>query len=83
MRRILDGVTAWRDEHNIPVLLGEFGAYSRADMESRLRWTAVMVQEAEARDIGWCYWEFAAGFGIYNRQTKQFNDLYTALIPGE
>lgn len=80
MERIFDEVAEWRDEHGIPVILGEFGAYSRADMESRLRWTAEMVRQAEAHDIGWCYWEFAAGFGIYNRRTKQFNELYGALI---
>ncbi len=42
-----DLVSAWAKAHNRPVLLGEFGAYSRADMDSRARWTAFVAREAE------------------------------------
>jgi endoglucanase len=66
----------------VPLLMGEFGAYSKADLESRVRFTRAMVEQAEANGIGWCYWEFAAGFGIYDPNTRQFNEIYTALIPG-
>jgi endoglucanase len=65
----------------VPFLMGEFGAYSKADLESRVRFTRAMVEQAEANGIGWCYWEFAAGFGIYNPNTRQFNEIYEALIP--
>jgi endoglucanase len=66
----------------VPLLMGEFGAYSLADQESRVLFTRAMVENAEANGIGWCYWEFAAGFGIYDSTTGEFNDIYTALIPG-
>lgn len=81
MKMLFDTVAGWRDENGIPVLMGEFGAYSKGDMDSRVLWTRAMVEEAEKRDIGWCYWEFAAGFGFYDRNTQQFNPIYDALIP--
>jgi endoglucanase len=64
------------------VYLGEFGAYSRADMASRARWTARVVREAEARGFGWAYWEFGAGFGAYDRATGTWRQpLLDALLP--
>ncbi|MFN8529343.1 MAG: glycoside hydrolase family 5 protein [Anaerolineae bacterium] len=71
----------WGRDHNIPVLMGEFGAYSRAPQESRIRWTSAARADAESLGLGWCYWEFAAGFGIYNGRTAQYNDLLPALLP--
>jgi endoglucanase len=70
-----------QDDFGLPLLMGEFGAYAKADPESRLRFTRAMVEQAEARGIAWCYWEFAAGFGIFDPATGVFNDLYRALIP--
>jgi endoglucanase len=71
----------WQENLGMPLLMGEFGAYSKADLDSRVRFTRALVEHAEAAGIAWCYWEFAAGFGIYDRFTGQFNDLYRALIP--
>jgi endoglucanase len=76
-----EAAAQWQEEFGLPMLMGEFGAYSRADMESRLRFTRAMVEKAEANGIGWCYWEFAAGFGIYDPLRREFNELYRALIP--
>ena len=49
-----------------PVLVGEFGAYSKTDMASRVRWTRTVRQALEARGLNWAYWEFADGFGAYD-----------------
>lgn len=75
-------VLGWASRNNVPVNLGEFGAYSKADMESRVRWTSFVVQLCNQYGITWNYWEFAAGFGIYDQKTGKFNELYRALIPG-
>jgi len=58
----------------IPVLLGEFGAYEKADMDSRVLWTTFMRQTAEKYGYTWSYWEFCAGFGIYNPVEEVFYD---------
>jgi len=77
---LFDVAYNWSKKNNIPLLLGEFGAYSKADMKSRIAWTNYVVKEAEKRNISWCYWEFCAGFGIYDKNKKKFNELFSALI---
>jgi endoglucanase len=62
--------------------MGEFGAYGKADMQSRVSWTTFMREEAEKRGISWSYWEFGAGFGVYDRGAGAWNEeLLWALIP--
>lgn len=77
-----DKVTTWSKENNRPVYLGEFGAYSKADMPSRARWTTFVREEAEKRGFSWSYWEFCSGFGVYDPATNQYRkELLEALIP--
>jgi endoglucanase len=75
-------VAAWSAQKNIPIYLGEFGAYSKADLDSRVRWTTYVREQAEARGFAWAYWEFGAGFGLYDLNARQWHDkLLRALIP--
>lgn len=75
-------VAAWAREENRPIYLGEFGAYQKADMASRQRWTNFVARQAEANGFSWSYWEFCAGFGIYDpRQHTWRTDLLQALLP--
>ncbi len=67
--------------HNIPVHIGEFGAYSRADMDSRVRWTTFVSRFFEQQGFSWAYWEFSAGFGIYDRNRGRLRqELADALL---
>jgi endoglucanase len=77
-----DGARNWARQHNRPLYLGEFGAYRAADIASRSRWTGHVARTADARGISWAYWEFCAGFGIYQFRHKTWNiPLLKALIP--
>ncbi len=79
-----DNALRWRDKLDCSLWMGEFGAYSKADMNSRVNWTAFMRAEAESRGIAWAYWEFGSGFGVYNPTEKHWNEaLLKALIPAE
>ncbi|MCC5830861.1 MAG: cellulase family glycosylhydrolase [Phycisphaeraceae bacterium] len=70
-----------RDRLGIPIHLGEFGAYSRADMDSRVRWTRFVARLAEEHGFSWAYWEFSAGFGIYDREERTMRQpLVNALL---
>jgi len=72
----------WAREHDRRVFLGEFGAYSKADQASRVRWTAFVARTAESQGFAWAYWEFGAGFGVYDRGKGQWReDLLRSLIP--
>ncbi len=82
IERNFDQVTAWAARHHVRILLGEFGAYSTANMASRVRWTSFVARLAEQHGFAWAYWEFAAGFGVYDPNAHLWRlDLLHALIP--
>ena len=62
----LAAAKVWSDATRYPIFLGEFGAYNKADMSSRVAFTRLMRDQSEARGIPWSYWELAAGFGVYD-----------------
>ncbi|MBN1813253.1 MAG: glycoside hydrolase family 5 protein, partial [Anaerolineae bacterium] len=72
--RAFDLAAVWAEAHDRPLTLGEFGAYSKADMESRALWTAFVARQAEARGMSWAYWEFCAGFGVYDASRRTWNE---------
>lgn len=80
---VFDIGAAWSRQHNRPINLGEFGAYEKADMDSRARWTRFMADSAIRRGWSFHYWEFCAqNFGIYSDATKEWKrPLLNALIP--
>jgi endoglucanase len=80
--RDFDLAAAWAERNNRPIYLGEFGAYSKADMASRALWTEFVARQAEEMGMSWAYWEFCAGFGAYDKTVSQWNEqLLEALIP--
>jgi endoglucanase len=82
VRNAFAKAAAWAKAHDRPVFLGEFGAYSQADMESRARWTGCVAREAERLGFSWAYWEFCSGFGAYDPKTDTWRGpLRSALIP--
>ena len=80
----LDLAARWGEVNNRPIYLGEFGAYSKADMDSRVLWTAFVARQIEERGMSWAYWEFCAGFGVYDKSKRVWNEpILKALIPQE
>ena len=72
-----------KNQH-VPIHVGEFGSYSKADIDSRSKWTTYLSRWFEEQGFSWAYWEFSAGFGIYNPDTKELNTpLVDALFNNE
>ena len=70
--------------NNVPIHIGEFGAYSKADETSRKKWTTFIPRYLESVGFSWAYWEFSAGFGIYNPSKSTWNQfLVNALLHNE
>lgn len=77
-----DGVQAWAKTHRRPILLGEFGAYDKGDMASRVAYTAAVAREAEARGWAWTYWQFDSDFIVYDvRKDAWVEPIHRALVP--
>lgn len=81
VRGDLEKAARWGRENGRPVFVGEFGAYSKAAMESRVNWTRFVAREAERLGLSWAYWEFCAGFGAYDPKAKEWREpLKQALL---
>ena len=73
-------IKSWSLDHNRAINIGEFGAYHRADITSRVIWTRSVVTLSEELGFSWSYWEFASGFGAFDPGKGQWNELLSALI---
>ncbi len=72
----------WSIVNGVPVHLGEFGAYNPADIDSRERWTTAVRSWSETLNIPFSYWEFGAGFGVYDPNGNAWRTrLIQSLIP--
>jgi len=78
-----DDAAAWAKKNNRPIFIGEFGANSKADMDSRVRWTKFVADTAIERGFSFAYWDFCGEyFGVYDLNTMSFRKpLLEALIP--
>lgn len=73
---------AWAQKHRRPIYLGEFGAYDKAEMASRVRWTSFVARQAEQLGWSWAYWQFDSDFIVYDIPGKRWVEpLRDALIP--
>ncbi len=75
-------VTGWAGAHHRPVFLGEFGAYDRAPMDSRARYTDAVARAAEADGWSWAYWQFDSDFILFDVAHERWVEpILHALIP--
>jgi len=76
-----DKASAWGKDHHRPIYLGEFGTFSKGDIDSRVCWTTFVARTAESHGFPWTYWEFCAGFGVYDPVAKAWRQpLLNALL---
>ncbi len=60
-------------QQGVPLHLGEFGAFRAGDMASRTAYARMVREEAEARGIGWAWWEFASDFSpVWDREAGRW-----------
>lgn len=80
--RDFDRVQTWAKKHHRPIYLGEFGAYDKADMPSRVRYLDAVAREAEERGWSWGYWQFDSNFILFDVANRRWIEpLLEALIP--
>jgi endoglucanase len=82
VRRDLDKAQAWSEKERRPIYLGEFGAYDKAEMPSRVRYIGFVARAAENRGWSWAYWQFDNDFILYDIPAKHWIEpIRDALIP--
>ena len=76
------GVQEWSKSQRRPIFLGEFGAYDKGDMESRVRYTACVARAAESTGWAWAYWQFDGDFIVFDMAKDDWvRPLWQALVP--
>ena len=84
-QRVVDdfaGVQQWSKAHNRPILLGEFGAYDKGPIESRVLYTSWLARTAESLGWAWTYWQFDSDFIVWDMAKDAWVDpIRKALIP--
>ncbi|MGA2244385.1 MAG: glycoside hydrolase family 5 protein [Verrucomicrobiota bacterium] len=74
-------VHQWSEYYHRPIHLGEFGAYTRADEQSRVNFYRTFRAAAEREQIGWCIWDWSAGFRYWDRAShRPMPGLHEALF---
>jgi endoglucanase len=58
----------WSDYYGRPVHVGEFGAFTTADEQSRANFYRAFRRTAEAEQLGWCIWDWSAGFRYWDKK---------------
>ena len=80
--RDLAFANAWAQENNRTILLGEFGVYDEAAMESRARYLNSVTRSIEKLGWSWAYWQFDSDFILYDiDKEKWVEPVLSALIP--
>ena len=82
LNKNFDGVAAWAKDHHRPIFLGEFGAYDKADMDSRVRYDFAVARAAEAHGWAWAYWQFDGDFVLWDMKRDAWvAPIHDALVP--
>ena len=73
----------YQKKHGTKVIVGEIGAYPRQISENEVNaFLSDAVKCLNEYELPWAYWEYYAGFGAYDLETRQWKPFITdALIP--
>ncbi len=80
----MEYIRAYSEENSVPVFLGEFGAITLADLQSRVNWSSFCARLFEKYDFSWAYWAFGAGFDVYDKEEEKWTEpLAEALLSSD
>ncbi len=74
VRDHIQSAADWGARRGYAMQLGEFGVNRALPIQQRAMWTRAVRELCEANGMGWCVWDFAGAFPIWDRETG-------ALIP--
>jgi endoglucanase len=61
----------WSDYYGRPIHIGEFGAFTKADEQSRVNFYSAFRRAAEREHLGWCIWDWSAGFRYWDKKNNR------------
>lgn len=73
-------VSNWSTQHNIPVVISEFGAINKCEYNSRMCLYATDVEKALIHNVAFNVWDDGGDFKIYDRAGRKWNEIKDILI---
>lgn len=71
----------WGTRYGFAMQLGEFGVNGAVPLAQRALWTRVVRDACETHDMGWCAWDFAGAFPVWDRERGVWiEEIRTALL---
>jgi len=61
----------WSDYYGRPVYVGEFGAYTRADPQSRANYYREFREALAEQKLGWAIWDWNSGFHYWDSRRDE------------
>ena len=61
----------WSEYYGRPVHIGEFGAFTKGDPQSRANFYSAFRRTAENLQLGWCIWDWSAGFRYWDKKEQR------------
>lgn len=80
---LLERAGDWAATNDVPMHVGEFGAYEAdgaAPLDDRAAWTNAVQEAATSRGMSTAYWEFHSGFGIWDLETSAWIEPLRAAL---
>lgn len=68
LHNYIQKIYEWRNHLGIPVFVGEYGTSESVPRHLRARWAADVTRELKIAQIPACYFNYSAGFGIYDKK---------------
>lgn len=68
VRQHIESAARWGRERGHTMQLGEFGVNQALPMQQRAMWTSAVREACEVGGMGWCVWDFAGAFPIWDRE---------------
>ncbi len=73
----------WARQHGRRLFLGEFGTLNTVDMDSRVRWTRFIIEQAGKCGMAWGYWDFCSVFGAYDSEKREWEKPLLDALSGK
>ncbi|MGC8802918.1 MAG: T9SS type A sorting domain-containing protein, partial [Bacteroidales bacterium] len=70
----------WSQQHNIPVILSEFGSTRKGEYNARMNHYATVVSLALKYEIPFFVWDDGGDFQVYLRTTRTWNEIKDIII---
>lgn len=75
LKRYIKMMADWGLENNRYIHIGEMGNPIIAGINYRVAWFSYYAKLCDDYDVAWCVWDMNGEFGIFNKETDQFNGV--------